>query len=97
MCVCMCACVCCLCNTSICTQPTVPIEMKLGVKIPWDLRMVCSYSMGNNSLTNLHNNAKDYCSKRHYEVQKGKYKLNCIHICQVAFWCSGKYSELLHQ
>ena len=42
----------CLCQHQVWTPPTEPIQMKLGVKIPCDARVVCSSSIGNTSFTN---------------------------------------------
>ena len=41
-------------------KPAEPNEIKLGIKIPWDTRIVCGHSMGNTSYANSHNYTQDY-------------------------------------
>ena len=65
-------------------QPAELIELKLSVKIPWNTRVVCSYSMGNNSFASLHNNAlENYWSEwtSLCQTKGGDCKLNIIAIC----------------
>ena len=41
-------------------RPAEPIEMKLGVKVPWDTTAVCTYSVANTTFAKRHNNTQDY-------------------------------------